>query len=70
MQRMWKWVRGLDPSLVIHYEHTAGTRVLKNVVGQSDGKVERYRANLVRLRDNFLAHVAVLTKVAVLEAGE
>jgi hypothetical protein len=43
---------------------------LKNVVGQVDEKVERYRTNLGRLRENFLAHVAVLTRVAVLEAGE
>jgi hypothetical protein len=54
----------------------SGKRTLKYIVGQVDGKIEQYRTDLVRLRNNFLAHaivtteVAVLgTEVAVLEAG-
>jgi vancomycin permeability regulator SanA len=47
-----------------------GTRTLKNAFGHADGKVEQYRTNLVRLRDNFLARASVITEVAVLESGE
>ncbi|KAH9960961.1 hypothetical protein BGW80DRAFT_922078 [Lactifluus volemus] len=36
-----------------------GKRTLKNIVGQVDGKIDQYRTNLVRLRDNFLARAAV-----------
>jgi hypothetical protein len=42
---------------------------LKSIVGQVDGKIDQYRTNLVRLRDNFLARAAVTTEIAVLEAG-
>jgi hypothetical protein len=42
---------------------------LKNIVGQVDGKVENYRTTIVQLRDKFLARAAVITEVAVLEAG-
>jgi hypothetical protein len=43
---------------------------LKNVFGGVDDEAEKHRANLIRLREKFLAHVAVLTNLAVLEAGE
>jgi hypothetical protein len=43
---------------------------LRNAFGDADKKVEQYRINLVRLRDNFLAHASVITELAVLEAGE
>jgi hypothetical protein len=43
---------------------------LKNIVGEVDGKIEQFRTKLFRLRDDFLAHAAVITEVAVLEAGE
>jgi hypothetical protein len=39
---------------------------LKNVVRQVDGKIDEYRTNLARLRDNFLAGTAVITGGAVL----
>jgi hypothetical protein len=42
---------------------------LKYIVGQVDGKIEQYRADLVRLRNIFLSRAAVTTEVAVLEAG-
>jgi hypothetical protein len=48
----------------------AGTRTLKNAFGNADEKVEQYRTNLVRLRDNFLARASVIIEVAVLESGE
>jgi hypothetical protein len=44
--------------------------MLKNITGHVDEKIEQYRINLVRLRDNFLAHAAVTTEVAVLESGK
>jgi hypothetical protein len=46
-----------------------GKRALKSIFGQVDGKIDEYRTNLVRLRDNLLARAAVTTEVAVLEAG-
>jgi hypothetical protein len=42
---------------------------LKSIVGQVDGKIDQYRTNLVRLRDNFLARATATTEIAVLEAG-
>jgi hypothetical protein len=47
----------------------SGKRTLKNIGGQVDKKVERYRTTLVQLRDNFLASAAVTTELTVLEAG-
>jgi hypothetical protein len=47
----------------------SGKRTLKNVVSQVDSKVDQYRTSLARLRDNFLARTAVVTGIAVLEAG-
>jgi hypothetical protein len=46
-----------------------GKRTLKNVVRQVDGKIDDYRTNLTRLRDNFLAGTTVITGGAVLESG-
>jgi hypothetical protein len=46
---------------------------LKNTVGGVDEKIDQFRSNLFRLRDNFLARAAVITEVAVLDvldAGE
>jgi hypothetical protein len=48
---------------------SSGKRILKNVVSQVDAKVDEYRTSLARLRDNFLARTAVVTGIAVLEAG-
>jgi hypothetical protein len=42
---------------------------VKNVVSQVDAKIDQYRTKLARLRDNFLARTAVVTGVAVIEAG-
>jgi hypothetical protein len=36
------------------------------MVGQVDGKVEEYRATLVRLRETFLAYAVLNTQAAVL----
>jgi hypothetical protein len=47
----------------------SGKRTLKSIVGQVDGKIEQYRADLVGLRKSFLARATVTTEVAVLEAG-
>jgi hypothetical protein len=38
--------------------------------GRVDGKIEQFRTNLFRLRDNFLSRAAIVTEVSVLEAGE
>jgi hypothetical protein len=43
---------------------------LKNAFGRADEKVEQYRTNLIRLRDNFLSRAAVITEATVIEAGE
>ena len=56
-------------SLAIMNMSFSGKRTLKYIVGQVDGKIEQYRTNLIRLRDNFLARATVTTEVAVLEAG-
>jgi hypothetical protein len=48
----------------------AGKRILRNITGQVDEKIEQYRINLFRLRDNFLAHAAVTTEFVVLESGK
>ena len=55
--------------LVAHYQHmiSLGTRALKNITGQVDGKVEHYRTTLARLRQEFLARATVTTEVAVLK---
>ena len=42
-------------------------RTLKNTFGKVDEKIEDYRTNLLRLRDNFLSHGAVIAQVAVLD---
>jgi hypothetical protein len=47
----------------------SGKRTVKYIVGQVDKKIEQYRADLVRLRNSFLARATVTTEVAVLEAG-
>jgi hypothetical protein len=39
------------------------------VVRQVDGKIDEYRTNLARLRDNFLAGTTVIAGGAVLEHG-
>jgi hypothetical protein len=39
---------------------------LKNIGGQVDEDVERYRTDLVRLRDDFLALAAVTIEITVL----
>jgi hypothetical protein len=52
------------------YHIVCGGCACRYVVLTSLVKIEEYHINLVRLRDNFLAQVAVLTKAAVLEAGE
>jgi hypothetical protein len=57
-------------SLVGHYKHVvAGKRVLKNIVGPVDDKIEQHRSNLVRLRESFLARAIVIAEVTVIEAG-
>jgi hypothetical protein len=43
---------------------------VKNAFGNADQKVEQYRTNLVRLRDNFLARASIIIELAVLESGE
>ena len=35
-------------------------------MGQADGRIQGYRATLVRLRDDFLAHATVTTEQTVL----
>jgi hypothetical protein len=64
---------GVSPSstsLDIRYnDMIVEQRTLKNMVGQVDEKVERYRTTLARLRQELLAHATVTTEVAVLEAG-
>jgi hypothetical protein len=59
----------LGPSrfLLSTREFFLGTRALKNITGQVDGKVEQYRTTLARLRQEFLAHATVTTEVAVLK---
>jgi hypothetical protein len=47
----------------------AGTRTVKNAFDNADQKVEQYRTNLVRLRDNFLARASIIIELAVLESG-
>jgi hypothetical protein len=44
-----------------------GTRALKNITSQVDGKVEHFRTTLARLRQEFLARATVTTEVAVLK---
>jgi hypothetical protein len=58
-------------SLVGHYKRVmiTGKRVLKNIVGPVDEKIEQHRSNLVRLRESFLAQATVITEVTVIEAG-
>jgi hypothetical protein len=46
-----------------------GKRVLKNIVGPVDEKIEQHRSNLVLLRERFLARAVVITEVTVVEAG-
>jgi hypothetical protein len=43
--------------------------MLKSIVGQVDEKIDQYRRNLARLRDNFLAGTTVIAGAAVLEFG-
>jgi hypothetical protein len=45
-------------------------RAVNNAFGQADKKIEQYHTDLLRLRENFLDCGAVITEVAVLEAGE
>jgi hypothetical protein len=65
-------VRRFCLSVVIHHNKIfdLGKRTLKNVVRQVDAKIDEYRTNLARLRDNFLAGTAVITGGAVLELLE
>jgi Holliday junction resolvasome RuvABC DNA-binding subunit len=37
------------------------------MIGKVDGKVEEYRATLVRLRETFLAYAVVTTQATVLQ---
>jgi hypothetical protein len=46
-----------------------GKRVLKNIIGLVDEKIEQHRSNLVLLRERFLARATVITEVTVIEAG-
>jgi hypothetical protein len=71
MQRMWKWIRGIDLSSAIDCEHiTCRDAGFEECCRPNGRKGRTLQRSLVRLRDNFLAHIAVLTKVALLEAGE
>jgi hypothetical protein len=45
-------------------------RTLKSTFGKVDEKIDNYRTNLLRLRDNFLSHGAVIAQAVVLDAGE
>jgi hypothetical protein len=56
--------------LVGHYKHViTGKRVLKNIVGQVDDKIEQHHSNLIRLRESFLARAIVIAEVTGIEAG-
>jgi hypothetical protein len=54
-------------SLVITNILLPGKRVLKNIGGQLDDKVETYRATLLRLHKKFLAYTSVIAGAAVLQ---
>jgi hypothetical protein len=46
---------------------TAGNQTWKNIGGKVDEKIQHYCMVLIRLRDDFLAHAAVTTEIAVLQ---
>ena len=53
-------------SLAIVNTRYTGKRLLKNISGQSDKRIEDLRTTFVDLRKAFLGHAAVITEITVL----
>jgi hypothetical protein len=59
------WYVVLTPLASCYKLVVAGKRALKNIGGQVDGDVERYRTDLGQLRGNFLAYATLAIEATV-----